>query len=248
MKQEERKVREFLINQGYNSIMFEPLGKSKPPDFLIEGNIGIEVRRLNKHIKTNESIEPIENLQYKFVPKFKQILKELENTDLPYSIYVSLNYKRPIKITNRLLLELKNSIISSTKAEIFSVNIKFNKQITYSLYKTEFKSDQTYELRLISDNDSLGNVQDVRYDALVIAINEKSKKLKDIKSSFSKLWLILVDDIFSRVDNTTKWDLQKYPKIKSNFDRIILVSKVDVNMWIDLYPWIGKLKYDPRFD
>jgi hypothetical protein len=89
----------------------------------------------------------------------------------------------------------------------------------------------------IKDRDSGGIVQIARYDALKIAIVEKSRKLKDIKPIYKELWLILVDNIFSRVDYTTKQDLEREPEIFSIFDRIILISNRDTTKWIDLYPW-----------
>lgn len=59
MKQDEKLAEQFLNEQGFKVIDFEPLGNSKPPDFRIDGNVGVEVRRLNKHLTNNQ---PIENL------------------------------------------------------------------------------------------------------------------------------------------------------------------------------------------
>jgi hypothetical protein len=121
------------------------------------------------------------------------------------------------------------------KNEIFKVDVDFNNQITYSLYKGNGRSEQTYELRVEHDLDAGGNVQDARYEALQIAINEKTEKLKHLKYEYSEFWLILVDDIFSRVDETVKIDLQRFPVIKSDFKKIILISKSNPSNWIDLY-------------
>jgi len=234
VNQEEKIAERFLIDQGYKSIEFEPLGNSKPPDFLINGDIAIEVRRLNKHVNTTDKIEPIENLEFEFVPKFKNLLRELEQPDLPYSIGVTLQYRRPLKMSKQLLTELKKSITVTSQSKRFGVDVKFNDQITYILFKANGRSDQTYKLIIESDLDKGGIIQDARYDALKISIPEKIEKLKNIRNLYSEFWLILIDDIFSRVDESTKWDLQRYPKIESDFSRIIMISKSDPSQWVDI--------------
>ena len=99
MKLEEEFVERYLKAQGYKSIVFEPLGKSKPPDFEIFDNIGIEVRRLNKHISINGKSQPVEDLKFVLIPKFEKILRDLDNPELPYSIGHTLNYNRPMKVS-----------------------------------------------------------------------------------------------------------------------------------------------------
>lgn len=237
MNSEEKVVENFLIVNGYKSIVHEPHGVSKPPDFRIEGNIGIEVRRLNKHVYQNGTFEPIEKLEYEFIPKFKKLLLEIDNPELSYSIGLSLIYKRPFKVSKKLLFDLKTSIINSTKHQLFGKEVYFNTNIVYLLFKGDGKSAQTYELVIQSDRDKGGIVQDARYEATKICIYEKSEKLKSIKDKYSELWLILVDTIFSRVDYTTKQDFRQFPEIKSFFKRIIIISKRNSSNWIDLYPW-----------
>ena len=235
MKQEEILAEQFLKENGFKSIEFEPLGRSTAPDFRIDGNIAVEVRRLNKHITVDNKIQPIENLEYKFVPKVRNLLESMDDPELEYSIDVSLIYKRPIILTKDLLRGIKNSIIESTKLEIFNVGIKYNNQIEYELYKGNGKTEKTYNLIMWSDSDKGGTVQDARYEAAKICINEKSEKLLDLQDNFSALWLILVDDIFTRVDYTTKQDFERFPKIESIFKRVIIISKNNSQNWIDLY-------------
>lgn len=237
MKSEEKIAERYLTDLGCENIDYEPRGKSTAPDFRIDGNIGVEVRRLNKHIILGGVKEPIEKLEYQFVPRFKKLLKELDNPDLSFSIGVTISYKRPIKLSNKLISDLKRSILNTTQNEIFGIEINFNNQIAYELYKGSGKSDQTYKLIIQSDRDKGGIVQDARYEAAKICIEEKSNKLSFLDDIYSELWLILIDDIFSRVDYTTKQDFQRYVEIESIFERVIIISKHDHSKWIDLYPW-----------
>lgn len=235
MKKEEIIVKEFLIYKGYYPIEFEPLGKSKSLDFLINNKIGVEVRRLNQYMNIDGIIEPIEKLEHKIESQFEKILDELNDPKLSFSIAVLLEYKRPLSPTKQFQKELKDSIVLSTQLQNFNANIQFSKNLAYSLFLKE-KSDKTYELRGVLDKDRGGAIQDIRYEALKFSINEKSKKLNHLKDEFSELWLILVDDISQRIDKMVRLDLKRYPLINSIFDRIILISKIDKKVWVDLYP------------
>jgi hypothetical protein len=237
MNRDEQIAYNFLIEQGFDSVNYEPNGESTPPDFLIDKNIGVEVRRMNKHIVLNDNKVPIEKTEFEFVPRFRKALKELENTKLKYSIAVTLRYQRPIKVSKELMENIKDSIKATTEKELFGQEIKFSPQIKYELYKGNGKSDETYNLIIISDRDRGGIVQDARYEALKLCIEEKTNKLKSLRNSYDELWLILVDDIFSRVDYTTKQDFQRFPEIKTIFNRVVLISKRDNSKWIDIYPW-----------
>ncbi len=234
MNRDEQIAYNFLIEQGYDSVEFEPNGKSTPPDFLIDKNIGVEVRRMNIYVELNDKNVPIEKTEFKFVPRFKKALRELENTELKYSITVALRYQRPIKVSNKLMENIKDSIKTTTEKELFGLEIEFSPQIKYKLYKGNGKSDENYELKIISDGDKGGIVPDTRYKSLKICIEEKTNKLVSLKNSYRELWLILIDDIFSRVDDTTKQDFQRFPEINTIFDRIVLISKRDNSKWIDI--------------
>ncbi len=48
MDTSESLVRDFLLYRGYADIVYEPDG-NVPPDFLIDGRIAVEVRRLNQN-------------------------------------------------------------------------------------------------------------------------------------------------------------------------------------------------------
>ena len=223
MNTEERIVNKFLINQGYKLIESFPLGKNNPPDFLIYKRIAVEVRRLNKFFDINGRFERIDKVEYSFVPKFRTLLKEFEHLDLKYSVSVALMYQRPLRSSKKLIEDLKKSITSSTQSEHFGVNIVFNDKITYTLYKCDYKNlDQTFKLCSVYDRDKGGEIQNVRYNALRISIEEKTEKINGIKHKYSEFWLILVDDISTRFDESIRSDLKRFPEIISDFNRILM--------------------------
>ena len=51
MNESEKSIYEYLTSQGLGAVVYEPDGKV-PPDFLVDGRIAVEVRRLNQNEDT----------------------------------------------------------------------------------------------------------------------------------------------------------------------------------------------------
>ncbi len=237
MNRDEEYAVEFLNKNGCGILCREPLGNSSFPDFVTSNQIAIEIRRLNKHLQVDDETESIDNPQfYKLVKILKDELTKLD-FERPNSISVSLQYRRPIEFTKRFRKQLINSIQSASREGQFNEQVRISDNISVTLFEGYGRGRQAYDLVVICDYDRGGEVNQARYDALKIAVADKSSKVEPVKGQFRKFWLILVDDIFSRVDEYSTIDLHKFPPIESNFDRIILLHQRDLNQWQDLLPW-----------
>jgi hypothetical protein len=60
MNREEKITEAYLESLGFKDVVFEPEGKSRIPDFQIDGNIAVEVRRLNQHYFTKDKVRGLE--------------------------------------------------------------------------------------------------------------------------------------------------------------------------------------------
>ena len=61
MDDSEKLVEEFLIDRGFSNVIYEPDGKV-PPDFLVNGRIAVEVRRLNQNEEMDEGYRGLEEV------------------------------------------------------------------------------------------------------------------------------------------------------------------------------------------
>lgn len=59
IKPEEKRAEEFLAHTGYHNIVYEPDG-NVTPDFLVDGRIAVEVRRLNQNIVSSDRSQGLE--------------------------------------------------------------------------------------------------------------------------------------------------------------------------------------------
>jgi hypothetical protein len=61
MNESEKSVYEYLTSQGLGTVVYEPDG-NVPPDFLVDGRIAVEVRRLNQNEETTEGHRGLEEI------------------------------------------------------------------------------------------------------------------------------------------------------------------------------------------
>ena len=76
MDSSERIVLEYLFYRGFKSVVYEPDG-NVPPDFLVNGRIAVEVRRLNQHKETAAGPRGLEQVAYPLDAKFRRLLATL---------------------------------------------------------------------------------------------------------------------------------------------------------------------------
>ena len=69
----ERQVFEYLSSKGFKNIAYEPDG-NVPPDFLVDGRIAVEVRRLNEHDDFETDPRGLEEVAIPLNAKFLRLL------------------------------------------------------------------------------------------------------------------------------------------------------------------------------
>jgi intein/homing endonuclease len=96
MKREEEVTSEFLKKRFEKIPVFEPLGKSTPPDFSIDGT-AFEVRRLNqRYIKDGELNEGLEQVDIPLNLALHRELSKIPFSDTGSTIFWILKFKRPL--------------------------------------------------------------------------------------------------------------------------------------------------------
>jgi len=96
MKQEEQIAKMYLEHIGFSSIDYEPDGNI-PPDFVINGDIAVEVRRLNQHYMKGDTVQPLEKLEYSLLARIEALLNQYESVEASHSVFVVVSFERPLK-------------------------------------------------------------------------------------------------------------------------------------------------------
>jgi len=194
MKTEELVAGKFLEGRFGKVPVYEPLGKSTPPDFSIEGT-AFEVRRLNQRYLhedgTNEGLEQVD------IPLNLTLHRELSK--VPFSeqggtIFWGSNFKRPLtapmaKIANRL---------TAAAGEYYSEGLRKPKEIvvggvTLDLFAASTPIGKAFRMGYTGDDDSGGMLGDIYPTSIWLALEEKLAKTKGVADKFDRWVLVLVD-------------------------------------------------------
>ena len=91
MNQSERLIGEYLAHAGYSDVVYEPDGKH-PPDFLVDGRIAVEVRRLNQNVHTGGEIRGVEEMAVPLNRLVRKVLASISVLLFLAGIIVSAAY------------------------------------------------------------------------------------------------------------------------------------------------------------
>jgi hypothetical protein len=109
MDRSERIVSEYLSYRGFRDVVYEADG-NVPPDFLLNGCIAVEVRRLNQNEDKPDGPRGLEEAAIPLQAKVSRLLRTLGPSDGGESWYVVYTFRRPLlswdELANALRFEL----------------------------------------------------------------------------------------------------------------------------------------------
>jgi hypothetical protein len=222
MKSEERRASEFLKSIGFSNILYEPDGNI-PPDFLIDGKIAIEVRRLNQYFDEGSKPEPLEKLEFKLIPRIERLLNEIYLEDFSHSAAVMVRFQRPLKINKELIVKIKNQLVAFAGKVEQPLRVQFDENLLLDLRPLSQKHERYYYLGF-SDYDSGGLLTSIFYEGLKTAIVEKQKKIIKYFHKYPEWWLILVDRIGYSYEEADIIQIKEREHITNNFKKIFVIS------------------------
>lgn len=86
---DERRAEQWLKSQGYTDIRDLSADGQDPPDFVVDGRVGVEVRRLNWMTDANRKNQGIEEIEKPLEKTIRKVLKDVGEPPGGYSVDVS---------------------------------------------------------------------------------------------------------------------------------------------------------------
>jgi hypothetical protein len=222
MKREEKIAYDYFMSMGYDSIEYEPDGNI-PPDFLLNGSIAVEVRRLNQYFKNQKNI-PLEALDYQLIPRIENLIKSFDLPHITTSAFLTISYARPLKVDKKLIAEihtiLQDHIQSIQEVREYSIRKNLRIRIRPSKRKLPF----IYNIGVLSDHDTGGVIVGLLYQNLKLVIAEKAIKVEPYYKRYDEWWLLLTDHIGFSLEDEDINQLISLPINTQYFKKVILVS------------------------
>ena len=229
MNREEKITEAYMKSLGFKNVVFEPDGNI-PPDFLIDGRIAVEVRRLNQHFFTKDEARGLEESR---LPLFKLLQASLSKFNSQYkgeSYWVSIRFHRPIQKGSTVKKAIHEALTHFlTTSFPLPCDVRVTDSISFHIFSSQPVVGRVFRFAGGTDRESGGFVLAEFKKNFDHCVKEKSEKIKGYYDRYTSWWLILVDKIAYGFDESEKKEIKSMVTMNSYWDKVIVLDSLNGN-------------------
>lgn len=223
MNSSEHVAYKYLLSR-FSTVVYEPDGNI-PPDFLADGRVAVEVRRLNQNKSTSGEDRGLEETAIPFRMGFRKLLESLGPPTSDKSWFVSFRFQRPVDSWKALCPIIKGKLLAfrdnpTHESESISVATNFELNV--------FRASKIYSTCFLPagyvDRDSGGWLLAETLKNLKLCINEKTRKVAEVRHKYPEWWLVLIDLINYGLDDFDRDMLHDQLREKGDWEKIVLID------------------------
>jgi hypothetical protein len=217
---------EFLNNIGFASVVYEPDGNI-PPDFLADGRVAVEVRRLNQNHDSGDGKRGLEEVT---IPLWKNMIKLTLSLGPPVgeSWVVSIRYTRPVRSWKELAPKIKSALIAFKNQHPQSNGLIYSDgRLHVELTGAGHPLPTYFRMASRIDAQAGGFVVAEMLSNIQYCIDEKIRKIANFRSKYREWWLVLVDRTGLGFDFYDKEQLLAHIKRPTGWDKIVVILSSD---------------------
>ena len=247
MNEDETIAQQYMQALKPKQLLFEPEGKSKPPDFAmnlvseLQADIAVEVRRLNHNTRNSSHCYGIEEIQTPLIEKLKNLLKDAAPPDngtwsLGLGWRTSPQHpKGPLSEWKRVKAFLNHCLQKARTEQVMtSLDFSFEDEpcelpatiTSLVLSREASETNPGFFLRAEHSHDAQGWAAALLEHNLQVCLKDKNGKKHQYSSKYTQCWLILVD----YVTRAVREDI----KIDHDWDKVIILSPFDPSVHYEL--------------
>lgn len=235
MKPCERLVEAHLKQRGYQSVVYEPDGNTTP-DFLVDGTIAVEVRRLNQNHFGKDGTKGLEEVAISLEKQVKALLAEMGPPAAGESWFVHYRFSRPVEDWKTLKVKVRNGLQSfmasnPTNHGTIATGKGFEMRV---MCRTATPRQSMFVLFGRTDEDSGGFVVELARRNVDHCVIEKDRKVDPVRSKYDEWWLILVNYIGFDLDQDEKDMVKAAVSPLHGWDKIRIIDPMDPSRIFDL--------------
>ncbi len=221
----ERLAEAHLKTRGFSTLVYEPDG-NVPPDFLADGRVAAEVRRLNQNEQGRAELRGLEEVE---IPLLKHLDALLASYGAPSkeAWWVTIDFKRPVPRWSTL-----EPLVKAFLDQCVARNMQQRERrtigpnLTLDVFPRRRRSSRTFAVAFTSDDDSGGWVIPELERNLRLCIDEKTRKVAPYRSRYAEWWLLLVDLFAFGLDEFDRQHFRNEVHIAHTWDKVIIVNPV----------------------
>lgn len=224
----------YLRSKGFVDIKHEPDGKV-PPDFLVDGRIAIEVRRLNENVPGASEPIGLTEAEVPFLKGFHELAQSY-GSPVRGAWWLVLRYKRPFPKWGKLKRHAKKALDGvADGSKSGAAPFALDQNVTMQLLRRTSKAPTMFTIGLTGDYDSGGMISDLLRRNFDLCVAEKVKKVRlNKKKTYPSWWLLFVDQIAYLLAEDELAEVKSTLVRPADFDKIILVHPTDGTCLLDL--------------
>jgi hypothetical protein len=234
MDSSEECVKQYLSARGFRDIVYEPDG-NVPPDFLVDGRIAVEVRRLNQNVETPAGPRGLEEVAIPLQARIEKLLANMGPSASGESWYVSHQIGRPLPPWPELRPAIQSALTSfRARPERQPTCTPIGATFSIDLRRTGRPYSDFFVLGGYVDSDAGGFVLPEMGRNIRLCVEVKTKKIEAVRSKYPEWWLALVDHIGHGLTADGRERLRELVQLDQSWDKVVLVSPLDASKGFDL--------------
>jgi hypothetical protein len=218
---------DYLGHRGHESLIYEPDG-NVAPDFLLDGRIAVEVRRLNQNTAT---VSGARGLEVDAIPQYHRVsnlLRSLGPSGADGSWFVYFKFKRPLEPWDKVKPILRQWLEAFRDGPKTTTTIRIGVNFSLDLSRASNAHACCFVSGGYSDYDSGGLLMSELQKNLQICIQEKTQKISHVRAKYPKWWLVLIDRIGYRLlHESEQTNVRECLRGTHDWDKVILVNPSD---------------------
>lgn len=234
MKREERIAEIYLKSLYMGEVVHEPDGNI-PPDFLLDGRIAIEVRRLNQQSFRNGEVQGLEEVR---VPLFALLPSALSEFDSLYegcSYWIFVRFRRPIGKSASIKKAITKALSAFLKGPLqLPCDLKVTESIYFHVFSSQAVEGKVFRFAGGTDRESGGFVLSEFTKNVKHCVEEKVQKVKKYRGRYSSWWLVLVDHIAHGFEETDKDEVKLMIGHITSWDKVVVLDSLSGNKILEI--------------
>ncbi len=234
MNREEKITEAYLKSSGFKDVVFEPDGNITP-DFLIDGKIAVEVRRLNQHFFTKDEVRGLEEDR---LPLFKLLQSSLSEFNSQYkgdTHWVSIRFHRPLEKSPTVKDAIRKALTDFlSKPFSLPCDVKVTNSIYFYIFSSSPVKGRVFQFAGGTDRESGGFVLAEFKKNFDHCVKEKSKKIRDHYKRYTSWWLVLVDKIAYGFNENERKEIKSMVSTNSYWDKVIVLNSLNGNNILEI--------------
>lgn len=241
MKWEETHARTYLEHLNLGPVVHEPHG-NVTPDFVVDGRIAVEVRRLNQYHFGGGKPEALENVTHAIANVVKSVMQSFgppfPDDGLGRRCWALFyRFERPLA-PHKQLRQALTAALEEVRRDRPDVPREFVLGAGASVRVIPspiLKPTMFWEVGR-GDQNSGGMLMDMYQSSLDIVVAEKWAKVSKSphRAQYPEWWLVLIDTLGTKLDD---FDLEIFldeVSVARGFDRVIIVAGNDATYGVDV--------------